>query len=74
MTYINMKMVSILTGKFFLYLLMSIIVFWSMDSLNINGMFKKNKIYQARCFYYLIALSLIYLATNFVYDIYLNFL
>lgn len=59
--------------KFILYIIVGLIVIWSMDSLNINGIFKKNKIQQATVFYYLIALSLIYLVTNFVYDFYINF-
>ncbi|MBO5376146.1 MAG: DUF1146 domain-containing protein [Bacilli bacterium] len=62
-----------MTTKFFLYILVSIIVIWAMDSININGIFKKNKIYQARCFYFLLGLSLIYLITNFIYDFYLSF-
>lgn len=68
-----MKKENTLTTKFLLYILVSIIVIWAMDSININGIFKKNKVYQARCFYFLLALSLIYLVTNFIFDFYLNF-
>ena len=54
--------------KFCVYLFSSIIVIWSMDAVNINGIFKKNKILQARVFYIIIALVLIYLLSNLLYD------
>jgi len=38
--------------KFFIYCLITILVIWAMDSVNINGIFKKNKILQARIFYF----------------------
>ena len=63
-----------MTGKFFLYILVFIICIWSFDSLNINSMFKKNKVYQARIIYYMLCMSLTYLVTNFIYDLYLNFI
>ncbi|MBQ6323361.1 MAG: DUF1146 domain-containing protein [Bacilli bacterium] len=59
-----------MTGKFFLYILVTIIVIWAMDSVNINQIFKKNKILQARVFYFLLGLSLIYLVTNFFMDLF----
>lgn len=54
--------------KFAVYLLSSIIVIWSIDSVNINGIFKKGKVVQARVFYVIMALVLIYLLANFLYD------
>ena len=54
--------------KYFLYIFVTIIVLYAMDSININGIFKKNKILQARIFYFLFALALIYLITNFIWD------
>ena len=57
-------------GKFFLYVVVTIIVIWAMDSVNINGIFKKNKIIQARVLYFLLGLSLIYLITNFLMDLF----
>lgn len=57
-------------GKFFIYIISSILVIYSMDSININGIFKKNKIYQARIFYFLLGISLIYLVTNFFMDLF----
>ncbi len=58
--------------KFILYIIVGIFVIWSMDSININGIFKKNKIYQARLFYFFLTLSMIYLVTNFIYDFYFS--
>ena len=46
-------------GKFLVYIFSTIIVIWSMDSVNINKIFKKNKIYQAKLFYFLLGISLI---------------
>ena len=59
-------------GKFFLYIFVSIIVIWALDSVNINQIFKKNKVIQARVFYILLGLSLIYQITNFIYDLFIN--
>lgn len=57
-------------GKFFLYLVVTILVIWAMDSLNINGIFKKNKVFQARLLYFFLGISLIYLVTNFLMDLF----
>ena len=62
-----------MSGKFVIYIIVSILVIWSLESININGIFKKNRVYQATTFYFLLALSMIYLVTNFVYDIFLSF-
>lgn len=59
-----------MSGKFILYVLITILVIWAMDSVNINQIFKKNKILQARVFYFLLGLSLIYLVTNFFMDLF----
>ncbi len=39
-----------------------------MDGVNINAIFKKNKIIQARVFYIVLVLVLTYLLANFLYD------
>ena len=57
-------------AKFFLYIVVTILVIWAMDSVNINGIFKKNKVFQARLFYFLLGLSMIYLVTNFLMDLF----
>lgn len=56
-------------GKFYLYLFSTVVVAFAMDSLNINGIFKKNKVYQARIMYSLIAIVFIYILTNFIFDL-----
>ncbi|MBQ7137185.1 MAG: DUF1146 domain-containing protein [Bacilli bacterium] len=58
--------------KFFIYIFVTILVVWSMDSVNINRIFKKNKVYQARVFYLLLGLSLIYLISQFIFDFFLS--
>ena len=59
-----------MTGKFFLYFAVTILVIWAMDSININGIFKKNKIIQATFFYFLLGISIIYLVTSFLWDLF----
>ena len=59
--------------KFILYFCVTIVVIWSMDSLNINKKKKKNaNPLQAKIMYFLIGLSVIYLVTNFIYDLILS--
>ena len=57
-------------GTFLLYILITLLVVWAMDSVNINKIFKKNKIVQARVFYFLLGISLVYLITNFIIDLF----
>lgn len=54
--------------KFVLYLIVIPVVIYAMDGININFIFKKNKVYQARIFYILFIFSLSYLICNFLYD------
>ena len=58
--------------KIFIYIFVTIIVIWAMDSININQIFKKNRVMQARVFYCLLGIALIYLITNFVFDFFLS--
>lgn len=58
----------VLNSKIVLYIFVSIIVVFAIDSININQFFKKNKVIQARVFLVLLTVSLIYLVTNFIYD------
>ena len=56
--------------KFILYFAVTMLVIWAMDSININQIFKKNaNPIQARLFYFFLGLSMIYLITNFLYDL-----
>lgn len=57
--------------KTFLYAIVIILVIWALDSININKIFKKNKIMQARVFFLFLALSMTYLVTNFIWDFFL---
>ena len=59
-----------MSAKFFLYIFSSIIVIYSIDSININQIFKKNKVTQARIFYFIIALCMIELLTSFLYNLF----
>ena len=52
--------------NFLLYLIVLVIVIWAMEGININSIFKKNHIYQARVFYIVLVFSLTYLGTNFI--------
>ncbi|MBR3229419.1 MAG: DUF1146 family protein [Bacilli bacterium] len=54
--------------KITLYLITLIITIWSLESINIQGLFKKNRYYQARVLYIIISLSLSYLVVNFIYE------
>lgn len=54
--------------KFLVYILSLVIVIWSMDSVNLNVIYKKNKVIQARVFYIVLLLVLTYLLANFLYD------
>lgn len=57
-----------MNAKFILYIFVTPFVVMALDSLNINGIFKKNKVLQARLFIFILALALIYLVTNFIID------
>lgn len=59
-------------GKLLVYIVVTILVIWSMDAVNINQILKKNHIVQARVFYFLLGISLIYLVTNFIMDLFLS--
>lgn len=51
-----------------LYSIVFAVIVWVIDGININFIFKKNKVYQARMFYIIIIISLTYLVTNFMID------
>ncbi len=56
--------------KFILYFVVTLVVIWAMDSININQIFKKNiNPLKAKIMYFLLGLSLIYLVTNFLFDL-----
>ncbi len=52
--------------NFLIYLIVLAIVIWSMEGVNINGIFKKNRLYQAKVFYIILVFSLTYLTSSFI--------
>ena len=56
--------------NFLIYLIVLAIVIWAMEGININGIFKKNRLYQAKVFYIILVFSLSYLTSSFI----INFL
>lgn len=54
--------------RFLLYIIILPLVIWAVDGININSIFKKNRIYQARVIYIIIIFALTYLTVNFMYD------
>ncbi len=59
--------------KFLIYFFVSILVMWAMESVNINGIFKKNRVFKAQVFYFLLVLSMTYLITNFIMDLFTSY-
>lgn len=58
-------------GKIIIYIIVSALVIWSFDSVNINKIFKKNRNFQATIFYFLLTIAMINLVTNFIMDIFM---
>lgn len=58
--------------KAILYIIITPFVIWSLDSINIEGKFKKNKIYQARFLALFLSFAISYLVVNYFYDFYIN--
>ena len=59
-----------MSAKFFLYLFSTVVVIFSIESVNIAPIFKKNRVFQAKIFYFLLALCMIELLTNFLYNLF----
>lgn len=58
--------------KTLLYIMVVPLSIWAIDSINITNVFKKNKYYQARLLYLMLAFGLSYLTVNFLYDFFIN--
>jgi len=54
--------------KLLIYIIIIPMVFYSLDSLNINMIFKKNSEIKAKFLYLFIGISLSYLVVEFIYD------
>ena len=57
-----------MTVKLILYAVTVPLSIWALDSININGLFKVNRVFQARLLYFMASFGLAYLFTNFLYD------
>ena len=62
-----------LSIKTILYILITPLVIWALDGININQIFKKNRVLQATTIYVFLAISLSYLVVNFLFDFFLSF-
>ena len=60
-----------MTAKTVLYLVITPLVIWALESINITNVFKKNRYYQARALYLILTVSLSYLTVNFIYDFFM---
>ena len=60
-----------MSAKTILYIVITPLVIWALESINITNVFKKNRYYQARAVYLILALSLSYLTVNFIYDFFM---
>ncbi|NLM63324.1 MAG: DUF1146 domain-containing protein [Mollicutes bacterium] len=58
--------------KAILYIIVTPLVIWALDGVNINSIFKKNKILQASILYIMICISLTYLVVNFFMDFFIQ--
>jgi len=56
--------------KLLLYIFVIPFVMYALDGVNINSIFKKNKVVQARILYVIIIFVLSYLLVNFIFDFY----
>lgn len=54
--------------KLILYILSVPFILWLLDSININNIFKKNKVIEAKVLYIVVAFILSYLLVNFITD------
>ena len=60
----------IMTIKTFIYFIIIPLVILALDSINIKGVFKKNKTFQAKMLFGFIAMALSYLIVNFLFDVF----
>lgn len=58
--------------KVILYIVVTVITIWALESLNLSSLFKKNRYYSSRVLYLLISMALSYLVVNFLYDFFVS--
>lgn len=56
--------------KIILYIIIIPLVVYILEGLNINQIFKKNRVLQATLFYFICTICISYLVVNFLCDIY----
>lgn len=61
-----------MTIKLILYIITVPLSIWALDSINVNKIFRANRVFQARLFYFMLSFGLSYLFTNFLYDFAIN--
>lgn len=54
--------------KLAIYIVVIPFVIWVLDSINLNSIFKKNKIVQAKIFYLMVTFITSYLIVSFLFD------
>jgi len=54
--------------KLVIYIIVFPFSIWVIDAINLNSIFKKNKINQAKVCYCMLIFILTYLVVNFIYD------
>ena len=57
--------------KLLVYIICLMSSIFAISGLNINSIFKKNHVISAHVFRFLVILSLIYLVTNCIYDVFM---
>ena len=60
-----------MSAKAILYIIVFVFTIWALDAININSIFKKNRVMQARIVYLLITIAIVYPVTNFIWDFFL---
>lgn len=55
--------------KIIIYMIITFLVFYAMDGINLTNFFKKQQVIKARICYFLFGICMTYLLTNFIYDI-----
>ena len=56
--------------KLYLYTIVLFFSIWLLDAINLNCIFKKNKVVQARILYLVISIAITYIIVNFIWDFY----
>lgn len=61
-----------MTIKLILYFVFFPLTIWSLESINLEKLFKKDHVLQIQILYFILSMALAYLEVNFCYDVFLN--